>query len=371
MDNRKKIVILANNLKYGSLSTSIVTKAHMLIDYYDVEIVILYKKDFVIPYTLDNRIKVTFLKNEITNDKVHTNFIMKRINDKKKYNMDKNLISNYLSSYKSDLIITTEFNIAFILNELIPTTKIIYEEHDFDNTKRHIKALNKLDNIDYIMPVSEYMYKEYSALVKNNVKYKFIPLPLNIYPKEEEYSKLNNYNLISIGELEKSSGYEELISVMDILVNNDKRISLTIFGTGSLNHSLNDLIAEKKLTNNIKIIETNDFNYIKNNISNYSLYVMSAYDEPYGLTILKVLSYGIPCIIFDSAKGCIDIINKSNSIIISNRDINIMAKEIFNYFNSSIEERKLLGASAVSVSKNYNVNNILKLWLEFLGSILN
>ena len=379
--NDKKIAILALHLGYGGVENAVVSKASMLQKKYNVEIVSLYKQKYNIPYKINDDVKVTYLMNEVSNREefvkslkskkwlkvIKEGFKSIRILALKNY-----LIANYIINSDAKIIISTRYEFSRLLNKYGRDNTIkIHEQHVYDISKNYIKKLDNLSNIDYIMPVSNNLQNNYNKLLKNKEKLKYIPLSLNYYPNNKETSKLNTRNIIAIGRLEEVKGYSDLIDVMKIVTQKDKRIKLNIFGDGSNKKLLEDKIISNKLVNNIILHGFKSPEYIKKYLQSSSLYAMTSYSESFGLVASEALSYGIPCITFSSAKGVLDIVNSNTGIIVEKRNINKYAEEILNYFNLDIKAKKILGSNGRKITEKYEFNNVQKEWLHFIEEILN
>ena len=128
-------------------------------------------------------------------------------------------------------------------------------------------------------------------------------------------------------------------------------------------------IKENKLKNNIKLWGFKSLDFIKKYYQESVLYIMTSHEESFGLVIIEAMSFGVPCITFDSAKGALDCINKETGFIIKNRNKEEMIETIINYLNLSKKEKNSLGKNARMMSKNYKFENVKKEWLEFLKGL--
>ena len=86
---------------------------------------------------------------------------------------------------------------------------------------------------------------------------KYIPLALDYYPNEQEISKLNNKNLISIGRLENEKAMDELIHIMNELTRDNKDVFLNIYGDGSNRQRIESLINEFNLEKTLNYGDSN------------------------------------------------------------------------------------------------------------------
>lgn len=373
----KKIAILALHMGYGGVENAIATQASMLSKKYDVEIISLYRQEYQIPFKLDNKVKVTYLLNLVSNrqefiDNLKHFHLIKTLKEGIKsiyILLNKNSkIVKYLINSDAKIIISTRYEFSKLLNKYGKEGTIkISEQHVYDISKKYIAKLNKLKNIDYLIPVSKNLLNNYQNKV--NIKMYYIPLALNHFPKENELSHVDNKNLIAIGRLDKIKGFVDLIPIIDNLVNKNPKIKLNIFGDGPEKENLQELIKKFGLEKNIKLWGFKKYTFIKDYLKNSSLYLMTSYEESFGLVVIEAMSYGIPCIAFDSAKGVLDIINEENGYLISNRDIKLYTKTILDYFDLSSKVKKKMSASARLTATKYNFDNVQKEWLNFINNI--
>ena len=375
--NNQKIVILALHMGYGGVENVIANKANMIGNEYEVEIISLYKQKYSIPFELDKKVKVTYLMNDVSNreefkrELKNKNFI-KIIKEgirslKILLNKDK-LIINAICDSDAKIIISTRIEFSKILerykrNEIIT----IHEQHVYNINDDYIKELTNL-KIDYIMPVSKVLEKIYKEKIGEKVKY--IPLALNNYPSKENISKLNNSNIIAVGRLEPVKAFDDLIDVMSIMIKENTNIKLNICGNGSQMDILQDKIKKLHLENNVNLIGFQNPKDLSIIYQKSSLYVLTSHEESFGLVVIEAMSYGIPCIMFDSAKGPLEYVNNKNGFIIKNRDKEKMAEQILNYFKLPIKERRNIGIKCRLISKSYDCQNVKDEWVKFITDII-
>jgi N-acetylglucosaminyldiphosphoundecaprenol N-acetyl-beta-D-mannosaminyltransferase len=99
---------------------------------------------------------------------------------------------------------------------------------------------------------------------------------------------------------------------------------------------------------------------------NNSIYVMTSYKESFGLVLIEAMSFGIPCIAFDSAKGPLEIIDNKTGFIIKNRNKEEMANKIFELIENK-DLRKKLGNNARGKSKLYDKDKTKEEWEKLLN----
>lgn len=374
----KKITILCLHLDYGGVEVATTNLANMLSNNYDVEIISFYNLNGKPAYKLSDNIKVKYIydgkpnreeiKDSIRKFKIFT-LIKESIKSikilyKKKYN-----IIGEIKKCKSDLIISTRIEFTELLNKYYKGNAVlISQEHrHHNNDKRYIKRVqNSLTNIDYYMPVSKKMTKFYKNKVKTKVMYG--PLCVDYIPDKE--TKKTSKNIISIGRLSPEKGYLDLIDVFKIIHQKDNECILHIIGDGIERKLIKDKIKELKLNNFVKVYGYKDKSFIREKLNEMSLYLMTSYEESFGLVLLEASAYGIPSIAFDCAEGATEIINNDvDGYLIENRNKEKMAEKALEL----LENRNKLanfGHNARTKCLEYSYENVKEKWLSIIDKMI-
>lgn len=374
--NNKKISILSLNLGFGGVEQVVTNTANMLSNDYDVEIVSLYKSKENIPFKVNEKVKITYLSNLISNRAefkaaVKNKKIFKIIKEGIKaiyILINKNqLMRSYILTSDAKVIISSRYSFSKILNYCGRDNSYkIHHEHTFSVNDKYINNLNKLKKINEVIVVSQTLYDEYKN--KLNIKLKYIPNALNYYPKESELSKLNNKNLIAVGRMSPEKGFTDLIDVIKKI--DDKEVILNLFGDGQELEFLKNKVKELNLEKQIYFYEFKTQDFIKKYMQKSSLYVMTSFEESFGLVLIEAMSYGVPCIAFDSAQGAKYIINHKNGYFIKNRNIEEMANTIKKYLKLNCKDKLMYGTNARNTSNEYVFNNIQSKWLKHIKVIM-
>lgn len=374
--NNKKISILSLHLGFGVVEQVVTNTANMLSNDYDVEIVSLYKSKENIPFKVNEKVKITYLSNLISNRAefkaaVKNKKIFKIIKEGIKaiyILINKNqLMRSYILTSDAKVIISSRYSFSKILNYCGRDNSYkIHHEHTFSVNDKYINNLNKLKKINEVIVVSQTLYDEYKN--KLNIKLKYIPNALNYYPKESELSKLNNKNLIAVGRMSPEKGFTDLIDVIKKI--DDKEVILNLFGDGQELEFLKNKVKELNLEKQIYFYEFKTQDFIKKYMQKSSLYVMTSFEESFGLVLIEAMSYGVPCIAFDSAQGAKYIINHKNGYFIKNRNIEEMANTIKKYLKLNCKDKLMYGTNARNTSNEYVFNNIQSKWLKHIKVIM-
>ncbi|MBE6148367.1 MAG: glycosyltransferase [Firmicutes bacterium] len=371
--NNKKVNILAMHLNYGGIENVLCNQANMLADDFEVEIICLYNSHNEVPFHLDKNVKVTYLLDTISNREEFKMAI-------KKFNIIKIIKEGYkavkilylksrvlkreIQNNDAKVIISTRKEFSKLLGKYHREGVItISEEHNHHKNEK--KIINKVvkcnKHVDYLLPTSKELTEFYQDKVNALVEY--IPNTLNYYPKKR--NKLKNKKIIAIGRLSKEKGFIDLISVMNDVVKKDKNITLDIYGDGAERDSIEKSIKEYNLTKNINLKGFVTPENLRKELIEYSIILCPSYEESFGLAILEAMSFGVPCIMFDDAKGPLEFVNKENGVIIKKRNQKQMAKKIVELLSNS-DKLKDLGNNSYQKSLEYSFDNVKEKFIKFV-----
>lgn len=374
-----KISILSLHLGYGGIETSILNQANMLSTKYQVEIISLYKLKNECAYTLNDNVKVVYLSDFEPNKKSFMESLQQRNIFKilvegfkslyiliKKYT----LIKKYIYNCDSKVIISTRIQFTKSLSKFGNKNCIkIAEEHVYHNN--NIKYINKLKKslkkIDYLIPASQYLtndYKKHFSELETKIIY--IPQTINYLPNK--VNDLSNQNIIFVGRLEKEKGITDLLKTFNEINKENKDIKLTIVGDGSLKPYVQKYIKDNNLNSSAMLSGFLSGELLKQEYEKASLFLMTSYEESFGLVLIEAMSYGIPCFAFSSALGANEIINDQNGLIIAARDKNKMATEIIKYFE--LKNKSVYRKAARITSEKYFVDKVTGEWLKLIDNYM-
>lgn len=375
--NKNKITILSLHLGYGGVERAITNIANMLVEKYEVEIISLYSKKEE-PFKLDEKVKINHLMNTTSNKAALKKALKKKkvleiINEgiKSIYILlnKKILIKKAIINSDANVIISTRYSFSKALNKYGRNETIkIHQEHTYNISPKYIKKLNRLININYIMPASKTILNKYKGII--NTKIKYIPLALDYYPTENEISNLNNNNLISVGRLEAEKAMDELIYIMKELTKINKNIFLNIYGDGSNREKIERLIIEYGLEKNIKLWGFKSKEEIQKALKQSTLYLMTSKEESFGLVLIEAMSFGVPCIVYTSAESAREIIKPQTGYLIENRDRKKYVLKIREYLKYTIRDKQKIGQKARKRVTRYQFRIVKKEWLKFIAEII-
>ncbi|MDO5569189.1 MAG: glycosyltransferase [bacterium] len=375
----KKIIILSLHLGYGGIEKAITSLANTLIDKYKVEIISTYKLYDKPAFAIDKRVKISYLMHEkpnkeIIKEKINNLSGIKSFIDLIKEGLysikvlykRKKLMINKVKKEDADIFISTRDFHNKILSKYVDDNKVkIGWEHNYkiDDNKYIKRLMRSIKGLNYlVLPTKELrdFYKD-----KTKVTCIYIPLILDYIPLIK--SNLATNNILAIGRLSKVKGYSSLIDVFKLVNDKVKESHLTIIGDGEERTIISDKIKEHKLQNNVTLTGFLTPKQIEKHMLNASVFVITSYSESFGLVVLEAMSYGIPCVVFSSARGCLEMVKDNvNGFVIEDRDKIKMAEALVKIITNKELNKRLASATAKVIEK-YKPDNVKKHWLNLLS----
>ena len=376
----KKITILCLHLGYGGIEVAVSNLANMLCNNYNVEIVSIYNIYGKPVYDINKKVTIKYLYDGGPNKKEFKESLKKLqliktlkegIKSIKILKIKKNSMKNYIENCDSDIIISTRIEITEILSKYYKGKGIlISQEHaHHNNNKDYInRVIKSLKNIDYFMPVSRKLTKFYKNKVKGNTKVMYSPLCVDYIPDKE--TKKNNKNIVSIGRLSPEKGCLDLIDVFNLIHKEDSECVLHIIGDGEEKIKMQEKIKNLNLNDSVVLYGYKDKEFIREKLNDMSLYLMTSYEESFGLVLLEASAFAIPSIAFSSAEGACEIINNNvDGYIIEDRNKEEMKEKVLELLNDK-QKLALFGHEAKIKCNEYSYEVVKEKWLGIIEDIL-
>lgn len=376
----KKITILALHLSTGGIEKAIANLSNMLAPKYKVEIICNYKLEEAPAFFIDERVEIRYLMPNLKPNAKEFKMALKHFRLIKVFQealkaikilyLRRKLMIQQVKLLSCDIAISTRDIYNKILGKY-GSDRIIKmaQEHNNNGDSKYVKKIVKsLKNIDYFLPVSKQLTNLYKAKLEGRrTKCMYIPHCLSNYPKE--VSSLNEKNIISIGRLSSEKGFLDLIDVFELVHKRHPDWHLNIAGDGQQRDEIEEKIQKKDLTKRVSLLGFQKEEEIQKQLEASSIYVMTSFQESFGLVLIEAESYGIPILAFDSAKGPTEIIeHEKNGFLIANRNKQEMADKICKLIEN-YELRKRMGKVAREASAQYKMEEVQKIWYGFIEDI--
>lgn len=374
--SNKKVSFLLLHLGYGGIETATVNTANMLCDKYQVELISFYNLDknqvnrinkkihikYLYPHGPNKEELLNSLKNKQLFKVLKEGFIALDIIIKKKL-----LLIKEIRNSQSMYLISTRWEFSTLLSRFGSevSVKIAQEHHYHNNNKKYINIIKyKYNNIDYLFALTKTLEKDYQEFLKNNKHTKVVLMPNMLDYLPNKKSTLENKELITMSRLDYGKKIDDLLRIF--ASSDHEGWHLSILGDGEEYDNLNNLIKELKLEKKVTLVGYVPKEKIPPYLSNASIFLMTSLTEGLPMVLLEAMSYGIPCIAYETASGVNDIIEDSkNGYVIKNR----CAKEYVEALNKLMHNEKLrknMGKNTRDTVNNFTSTNILEKWYTIL-----
>lgn len=374
----KKVTILALHLGYGGIEKSIAALANLLADDYEVEIISSYQLFDKPAFDIDPRVEVRYL---ITKYKPNReawkssikhlrpiSFVKESFNSVMTLALRRSTMIRAIENCHSDIIISTRdlFNTWLGTYGRKSCYKIGWEHNHYHGDMSYADKVTKsARNLDALVLVSDSLRKFYKKqLADTKCKCFYIPNMLDSVP--DQLSKLNEKRLISVGRLSREKGYEDLLDVFKQIHQEEPSWRLDIIGDGAQKNLLGDRIFNEGLKECVTLHGFQDKTFINNLLSQSSIYLMTSVTESFGIVLIEAMSYGLPCVAFDSAEGATELIQDGvNGYLISYRNKEEYAKKVVELIRNK-KLRTKLGSAGRKTSLNYTGDKVKRDWIKLL-----
>ncbi len=112
----------------------------------------------------------------------------------------------------------------------------------------------------------------------------------------KEKIKTKNFNILAVGNLVETKGFDILIKALAQVSKQHKDVSLTIIGTGKQRKKLLDLILSLNLEKQVNMIPAQANEIVRNIYKCFDLFALPSYSESFGIVYLEAMDAGLPVI---------------------------------------------------------------------------
>lgn len=372
-----KVSFLMLHLGYGGIETATINTANSLCDKYDIEIISFYNLKNNQANRIDNRITIKYLYNgepnrEAFKESMHNKDIINTIKEGIKATniliKKRILIIKEIINCKSKYLISTRYDFSILLSRYgsKEIVKIAQEHHYHNNNKKYINILkHKYNNIDYLFALTKTLEKDYQTFLKHNYHTKIVLIPNMLYELPTKNSNLDEHNIITMSRLDKGKRNDEIIRIFS-KIKDIENWHLYILGDGEEYKHLELLIKELHLEDSVSLEGYISKEKLPKYLLNSSIFLMASITEGLPMVLLEAMSYGIPCIAYETPSGVNDIIeHNQNGFVIKNRN----EEEYIKFLEKLIKDSKLrkkFGHNTIKKVEEFKKETILKKWYSIL-----
>lgn len=241
---------------------------------------------------------------------------------------------------------------------------VIHTNHykNFDNSgavkKKEDYILRNANKINGVIVLTEAQRKD----IVKDYKMKNVYVISNFINITENYRLTNSNNIVGhVSRLVPQKGLTYLIEVAEKVVEKNKKIEFHLYGNGEERKKIENLIHEKKLNDNVKLLGYTD--NVTEKIKEFGCVVSTSQVEGQGLSIIEAMLLKKPVIAFDVKYGPSDFIrDKENGYLIDNKNIEEMSKKILKVLDDKKLGNELGEKGRETIIELYNSKKLIQKW---------
>ncbi len=181
-------------------------------------------------------------------------------------------------------------------------------------------------------------------------------------------STCESKRVIAVGRLEWQKGFDRMIAVWAKVIQQHPDWRLDIFGSGTLEGDLNNLVKRYNLENSVEIHPFTP--NINKEYSDSSIFALSSRFEGFGLVLLEAMQNGLPCVTFDCPFGPSDIVSDAKTgYVVRDGDVSCFASRLSVLMDDDLKRQKF-GRAAAEEVKKYDVNAVMLQWKRLFEQLV-
>ncbi len=328
---------------------------------YSISFVSLYEGHQEVFFELDRNIVRYQLYNTIVSGKTHfLGYI---------YRLKKIVESNAL-----DILVDIDgiIDIYSVPVKWITGVKVISWEHFnyyFHPTQKFRQKVRKfaVKNVNAIVTLTEQDKRYYLENLRIPCLIYAIYNPIIFSEKNNIYNEQSKI-LISVGRLTYQKGFDRLIDVADIVLNNHMDWKWIVLGEGEDKELLQKKIADKKLTGRLQLLGNvkNVDEYYKKS----SVFVMTSRFEGLPMTLLEAKNYKLPIVSYDIKTGPRECIQHGiNGYLVEDGNAKDMAEKIEKLIVDR-DMRKDFSEKALMNVEKFSLEKIIYEWNKLIEEVM-
>ncbi|VVC00704.1 Trehalose synthase [uncultured archaeon] len=199
-------------------------------------------------------------------------------------------------------------------------------------------------------------------LERNGVKSEVVVLPnaidfgrFNAFRKKSY--KMNSHSLIYFGRIGFEKNIEVLLHCLKHLLWKDRKVSLTITGSGPAEKYLKGIVRDEKLEKHVHFHAPLKQDELARHVADHDIFVTASTIETQGLTVLEAMACGIPCVGADYLGIKESIHAGKNGFLFRPFDFIECGRKIERLLESEAL-RKKLGQNAIATARKYSVEAV-------------
>ncbi|MGB4309679.1 MAG: glycosyltransferase family 4 protein [Candidatus Cloacimonadaceae bacterium] len=183
-----------------------------------------------------------------------------------------------------------------------------------------------------------------------------------------EKIKSKNFNILSVGNLVNTKGFDILIQAFAQLQSQYKDISLTIIGSGKMRKKLTNQIISLGLEEQINMIPAQPNEIVRNCYKCFDLFALPSYSETFGIVYIEAMEAGLP-VIGVRGQGIDGVVRDGvNGLLCEPRNVADLVSKIRWVINNREAATKLACAGQMHVREHYMMDKFIPKLIDIYES---
>jgi glycosyltransferase involved in cell wall biosynthesis len=181
-------------------------------------------------------------------------------------------------------------------------------------------------------------------------------------------SDQSNPVVVAAGRLERSKGFDLLLTAWAQVVARHPGWRLRIFGQGSAAPELQQQLVALGLEGSAEL--GGYTNRLQEEMAAASLFVLSSRREGYPMVMLEAMGCGLPVVSFDCPSGPGELMGDGDvGALVANGDVDALAEAIIGLVDAGAERRRTIGAAAWRRAQEHSPDVVARRWSELLTEL--
>ena len=377
----KKVRIIALHLAFGGIEKAICGMANLFAERYEVEILSVYHMPDSPAFPLDERVKVTWLLEDIPNRdawraaiSAHNlpGFARESIRAAKILRDKKRAVIEAVRSAGDGVVITTrpEDNVLLSRYGRPGALKIaqLHQDHRFDRTL--VRNFQKdYGGVDVFALLTPGLRDEVQNMMRGNnshTKCVYLPNFLEHFP-ENPHQYPREKTVLAVGRLHEVKRFDLLIRLFAALHRQFPDWKLRIVGEGEEREKLEAAIRELHAENYVNLTGKKDAAGVEEEMLRASVFAMSSRSEGFPFVLLEAQSYGLPVVVFDVRVGPGFVVQDGvNGYLAADMVYEDFCEKLASLMKDE-DQRRRMSEAAIARAAEFSREKVGELWYSLIG----
>jgi glycosyltransferase involved in cell wall biosynthesis len=377
---RRRIhLLMFNACGGGGVARSVINLANHLADSNQVELISLYRRRDAPRFTVDPRVRLTFLADARRHGPVRARLDRRRTRlrpeptETEMSLLTDLLLWRKLNRLRPGILVSTRPSLHLAAARLAPRrlATIGWDHLNFPTRFQNDRQANVLrfavPRLDAYTVLTNADAEDYRsdmpgmdtrlAVIRNA-----IPWPVSATP-----ARLENKVVVAAGRLSAEKGFRRLLRAYEPIARSHPDWQLHIYGHGEDQAALGQLITRRGIDEQVRLKGYTDD--LRSVLAESSVYAMSSHLEGFPMVLIEAMSTGLPLVGFDCPRGPGEIIDDGkNGHLVRDGDLAGFTSALRGLIEDH-ELRRRLGARALEDAGQYETDQVLTDWEELFEQL--